>query len=104
MEHIFYLDNDNKPSSRAQSAPGFKSRNASRPGTPGQVIYLPTLGAEVIVGENARIEVMETSTRSRRVWQDRTRFDERMSEYKRLRDTVTHQRMDKFGICGNLLA
>ena len=86
MEHIFYLDNDNKPSSRAQSAPGFKSRNASRPGTPGQVIYLPTLGAEVIVGENARIEVMETSTRSRRVWQDRTRFDERMSEYKRLRD------------------
>ena len=39
-----------------------------------------------MVGDNARIEVMETSTRSRRVWQDRTRFDERMAEYKRLRD------------------
>ena len=39
-----------------------------------------------MVGDNARIEVMETSTRSRRVWQDRTRFDERMAEYKRLRN------------------
>ena len=48
MEHIFYLDNDNKPSSRAQSAPGFKSRNASRPGTPGQVIYLPAMGLNLL--------------------------------------------------------
>ena len=85
MEHIFYLDQHGPPS-RARTAPGLSSRSPSRPGTPGQVIYLPTLGAEVMVGDNARIEVMETSTRSRRVWQDRTRFDERMAEYKRLRD------------------
>ena len=95
MEHVYYLEN---PRTSVSAPSGSTTRTPrSRPGTPGQVIALPTLGAEVVVGDNARIEVVETSTRSRRVWQDRTRFAERMEEYKRLRTIAKKGSVDGGG-------
>ena len=86
MEHVFYLGENTAGRRRdSRSAPSGSSSHGGRPGSrAGDTLYLPTLGAEIIVGENARIEVKETSSRSRRVWRDRTRFDDRMKERKRV--------------------